>query len=175
MTGDTAPRILNLVSWQRWVLRHTHARFNSEKRARNIQWKGGWVGPRNWDLKRVLRIFQINFCSLQNWKASYFFWSQTYAVVLWRINSREVILGVLTAVRPTKLRRQRQSTVYSTDTIPLKPKLACIIFNNSVRTSKKAQLFTTTKINLTVLKKTNTVYSENHTKHKQKKYRLPDC
>jgi hypothetical protein len=33
---------------------------------------------------------------------------------------------------------------------PLKPKLVQIIFNNSVRTAKKTQLFTIAKINTTV-------------------------
>jgi hypothetical protein len=48
----------------------------------------------------------------------------------------------------------------------LKPKLAYTIFNNSVRTAKKTQLFTITKINwLTLFKEIITVYSENHTKH----------
>jgi hypothetical protein len=49
---------------------------------------------------------------------------------------------------------------------PLKPKLLCIIFKHSVRTAKKTQLFTITKINwLTLIKEIIAVYSENHTKH----------
>jgi uncharacterized protein YktB (UPF0637 family) len=52
----------------------------------------------------------------------------------------------------------------------LKPKLVWIIFKNSVRTAKKAQHFTITKINrLTLFKKLIAVYSQNHTKHVNKK------
>jgi hypothetical protein len=48
---------------------------------------------------------------------------------------------------------------------PMKPKLVLIIFNNSVRTAKKTQLFTITKISwLMLFKKIIAVYSENHTK-----------
>jgi hypothetical protein len=51
----------------------------------------------------------------------------------------------------------------------LKQKLVKIIFKNLVRTAKKTQLFTITKINwLTLFKKIIAVYSENHTKHKYK-------
>jgi hypothetical protein len=47
----------------------------------------------------------------------------------------------------------------------LKPKLVKIIFKNSVRTAKKTQYFTITKINwLTLFKEIIAVYSENHTK-----------
>jgi hypothetical protein len=47
---------------------------------------------------------------------------------------------------------------------PLKPKLIQIILKNSVRTVKKTQHFTITKINrLTLLKEIIAVYSENHT------------
>jgi hypothetical protein len=49
---------------------------------------------------------------------------------------------------------------------PLKPKQVKIIFKNSVRTAKKAQLFTITKINwLTLFKEIIAVYSEKHTKY----------
>jgi hypothetical protein len=42
---------------------------------------------------------------------------------------------------------------------------ARLIFKNSVRTAKKTQLFTITKINwLTLFKEIIAVYSENHTK-----------
>jgi hypothetical protein len=48
---------------------------------------------------------------------------------------------------------------------PLKPKLVQIIFKNSVRTAKKTQNFTITKINwLTLFKEIIAVYSDNHTK-----------
>jgi hypothetical protein len=48
---------------------------------------------------------------------------------------------------------------------PLKPKLIWIIFKNPVRTAKKTQLFTITKINwLTLFKEIISVYSVNHTK-----------
>jgi hypothetical protein len=51
------------------------------------------------------------------------------------------------------------------DRYRLKPKLVFIIFNDSVRTAKKTQLFTITKINwLTLFKEIIAVYSENHTK-----------
>jgi hypothetical protein len=50
---------------------------------------------------------------------------------------------------------------------PLKPKLIQMIFKNSVRTTKKTQHFTITKINwLTLFREIIAVYSENHTKHK---------
>jgi hypothetical protein len=49
---------------------------------------------------------------------------------------------------------------------PLKPKLVFIICNNSVRTAKKTQLFTITKINwLMLFKEVIPVYTENHMKH----------
>jgi hypothetical protein len=48
----------------------------------------------------------------------------------------------------------------------MKPKLVQIIFKNSVRTAKKTQHFTITKINwLTVSMDTTAVYSENHKGH----------
>jgi hypothetical protein len=48
---------------------------------------------------------------------------------------------------------------------PLKPKLIKNIFKNSVRTAKKTQHFTITKINwLTLFKEIIAVYSENRTK-----------
>jgi hypothetical protein len=47
----------------------------------------------------------------------------------------------------------------------LKSYLVWIIFKNSVRTAKKTQLFTITKINLlTLFKEIIAVYRENHTK-----------
>jgi hypothetical protein len=49
---------------------------------------------------------------------------------------------------------------------PLKPKLVKIIYKNSVRTAKKTQHFTITKINwLTLFKEIIAVYTENHMKH----------
>jgi hypothetical protein len=49
--------------------------------------------------------------------------------------------------------------------LPLKSKLAWIIFKNSVRTAKKTLHFTITKINwLTLFKEIIAVYSENHMK-----------
>jgi hypothetical protein len=50
-----------------------------------------------------------------------------------------------------------------------------LLFNNSVRTAKKTQHFTITKINwLKLFKEIITVYTENHTKRKKKAYyRLP--
>jgi hypothetical protein len=43
-----------------------------------------------------------------------------------------------------------------------------ILFKNSVRTAKKTQLFTITKINwLTLFKEIIAVYSENHAEHKK--------
>jgi hypothetical protein len=48
---------------------------------------------------------------------------------------------------------------------PLKPKLVYITFKNSVRTAKKTQHVTVTKINrLTLFKDIIAVYSENRTK-----------
>jgi hypothetical protein len=56
---------------------------------------------------------------------------------------------------------------------PLKPKLAWIIFNDSVRTAKKTQHFTITKINwLTLFKEIIAVYIENHMKHINKNAEL---
>jgi hypothetical protein len=47
----------------------------------------------------------------------------------------------------------------------LKPKLVLIVVMNSVRTAKKTQHVTITKINwLTLFKEIIAVYSENHTK-----------
>jgi hypothetical protein len=49
-----------------------------------------------------------------------------------------------------------------------------LLFHNLVRTAKKTQRFTITKINLLmVFKEIIAVYTENHTKHK--KCRLTDC
>jgi hypothetical protein len=46
---------------------------------------------------------------------------------------------------------------------PLKSKLVQMLFKNSVRTSKRTQHFTITKLNwLTLFKEINAVYSENH-------------
>jgi hypothetical protein len=48
---------------------------------------------------------------------------------------------------------------------PLKPKLTCIIFKNSVRTSKRTPHFTITNINwLMLFKGIIVVYSDNHIK-----------
>jgi hypothetical protein len=59
---------------------------------------------------------------------------------------------------------------------PLNPKLIWIIFKNSVRTAKKTQHFTITKINwLTLFKEIIAVYSENHTKHINAKCRVTGC
>jgi hypothetical protein len=59
---------------------------------------------------------------------------------------------------------------------PLKPKLVQIIFKNSVRTAKKTQLFTITKIKfLTLFDEIIAVYSENHTKNINTKFRVIDC
>jgi hypothetical protein len=58
---------------------------------------------------------------------------------------------------------------------PLKPKLVEIIFKNSVRTAKKTQLFTITKINwLKLFKEIIAFYSEDHTKPINTKYRVND-
>jgi hypothetical protein len=59
---------------------------------------------------------------------------------------------------------------------PLKPKHVWIIFKNSVRTSKKTQLFTITKINwLMLFKETIAVYFDNHMKSINTKCRVIDC
>jgi hypothetical protein len=59
---------------------------------------------------------------------------------------------------------------------PLQPNLVYIIFKNSVRTAKKTQHFTITKINwLTLFKEIIAVYGENHTKHINTKYRVNGC
>jgi hypothetical protein len=56
-----------------------------------------------------------------------------------------------------------------------KPKIIQLIFKNSVRTAKKTQLFTITKINwLTLFKEIIPVYSENHTKPISTKCRIAD-
>jgi hypothetical protein len=48
---------------------------------------------------------------------------------------------------------------------PLKPKLIQIIYKDSVRTTKKTQFFTITKISwLMLFREIIAVYSENHTK-----------
>jgi hypothetical protein len=58
---------------------------------------------------------------------------------------------------------------------PLKTKLVQIIFNNSVRTSKRTPHFTITKIKwLTLFKEIIAVYTENHTKRTNTKYRFTD-
>jgi hypothetical protein len=55
----------------------------------------------------------------------------------------------------------------------LKPKIVCIIFKNSVRTAKKTQHFTITKINwLTLFKEIIAVYRVNHTRPINKKGEL---
>jgi hypothetical protein len=49
------------------------------------------------------------------------------------------------------------------DIDPLKPKLVTVVFNNSVRTSKRTTHFTITKINwLMLFKEMIAVYSEKH-------------
>jgi hypothetical protein len=59
---------------------------------------------------------------------------------------------------------------------PLKPKLVWQVVKNSVRTAKKTQYVTTKKINcLTLFKKLNPVYTKNHTKQINTKYRFIDC
>jgi hypothetical protein len=56
------------------------------------------------------------------------------------------------------------------------PKPIKLIFKKSVRTAKKTQLFTITKINWSMLfKEIIAAYTENHTKHISKKCRLTDC
>jgi hypothetical protein len=59
---------------------------------------------------------------------------------------------------------------------PLKPKLVYIILKNSVRTVKKTQHFTITKINLlTLFREIIVVYSEDHKKPINTKLRVTDC
>jgi hypothetical protein len=59
---------------------------------------------------------------------------------------------------------------------PLKPKLVKTIFKNSVRTTKKTQLFTITSISwLKLFKEIIAVYNENHTKSINTKWRVIDC
>jgi hypothetical protein len=49
-----------------------------------------------------------------------------------------------------------------------------VLFNNSVRTAKKTQHFTITKLNLLILfEEIIAVYTENHTKYK--KVQISDC
>jgi hypothetical protein len=51
-----------------------------------------------------------------------------------------------------------------------------ILINDLVRTAKKAQHFTITKINFLMLfKEVISVYTENHTKTTTTKYRITDC
>jgi hypothetical protein len=51
-----------------------------------------------------------------------------------------------------------------------------MIFKNSVRTAKKTQLFTITSINwLTLFKEIIPVYTQNHTKSTNKKWKVIDC
>jgi hypothetical protein len=58
----------------------------------------------------------------------------------------------------------------------LKLKLVEITFKNSVRTAKKTQLFTITKIKWEMLfKEIISVYSENHMKPINTKYSITDC
>jgi hypothetical protein len=66
-----------------------------------------------------------------------------------------------------------QYAVFSDLFNPLKPHL---VFKNSVRTAKKTQHFTITKINwLMLFKKIIVVYSENHNKPINTKCRANDC
>jgi hypothetical protein len=66
---------------------------------------------------------------------------------------------------------RRQGTAGSTAQScinPLKPKLVCILFKNSVRTSKRTPHLTITNINwLMLFKEIIAVYSENHAKPTQ--------
>jgi hypothetical protein len=58
----------------------------------------------------------------------------------------------------------------------MKPKLVQLIFKNSVRTANKTQHFSITKINwLMLFKEIIAVYTENHTKLTDKKYKVADC
>jgi len=51
-----------------------------------------------------------------------------------------------------------------------------MLFKNSVRTSKRTPHFTITKINwLMLFKEIIAVYTENHTKPINTKYRVADC
>jgi hypothetical protein len=66
--------------------------------------------------------------------------------------------------------------LHSTVIDPLKPKLVKIIFKNSVRTAKKTQHFTITKIDwLMLFKEIIPVYTDNHTKPINTKCRVSDC
>jgi hypothetical protein len=59
---------------------------------------------------------------------------------------------------------------------PLKKKLVCILFKNSVRTSKRTPTITITKINwLTPFKEIISVYSENHEKPINTKFSITYC
>jgi hypothetical protein len=58
-------------------------------------------------------------------------------------------------------------------TKPLKPKLVFVIFKKSLRTSKTTPHFAIAKINwLKLFKEIIAVYSQNHTKPLNKKYRV---
>jgi hypothetical protein len=59
---------------------------------------------------------------------------------------------------------------------PLKPRLVQILFEDSVRISKRAQHFTITKINCLILfKETTPVYSDNDKKLRNIKRKAADC
>jgi hypothetical protein len=56
------------------------------------------------------------------------------------------------------------------------PNPVWMLFKNSVRAAKKTQHFTITKINcLTLFKEIIAVYTENHTKHINTKWKVTDC
>jgi hypothetical protein len=78
----------------------------------------------------------------------------------------------------TRLHNEELHNLYSSPNIinPLKPKLVLILFKNSIRTEKKTLHFTVTKINrLTLFKEIIAVYSENHTKLINTKWKVTDC
>jgi hypothetical protein len=80
---------------------------------------------------------------------------------LQRVPPRKVVVVVVVVIAGSSSSKTIVQNLFN----PLKPKLVEIIFKNSVRTAKKTQLFTITKINwLTLFKEIITVYSENYTK-----------
>jgi hypothetical protein len=59
---------------------------------------------------------------------------------------------------------------------PLKTKLVCVLFKNSICTSKRTPNFIITKINwLMLFKEIMAVYSENHAKPVNTKCSITDC
>jgi hypothetical protein len=104
------------------------------------------------------------------------------AYFFWHFTSRTSQLTERRAVYPSvSLISHLYLTSVSADRlnaclIPLRPKLVHVIFKNSVRTAKKTQHFTITKINrLTLFKEIIAVYSENHTEHINAKWSVTDC